>query len=289
MLFRGPQIGLAVAASLLLGACAYFDRDGQREALFKAAQADAWIATTVPAPPFNLFTMSKGAKPSAVLTVYIEGDGRAWLNRVTPSDDPTPDRPVALRLAVSDASPNVAYIARPCQYTDVRARDACHPRYWTSHRYAPEVIDALSTAIDSFKTRSGSSQIELIGYSGGGAAAVLIAARRTDVARLITVAANLDLAAWTRTLDVDPMPASLDPALEADRAANIPQYHLAGGDDETVPPSIVRGYAARTSMPGVARIVEEVQGYSHDCCWHRDWAQRISAIRARFGARGAGS
>lgn len=289
MLFRGPQIGLAVALSLLLGACAYFDRDGQREVLFKAAQAEAWTSATVPAPPFSLFTMSKGAKPAAVLTVYIEGDGRAWLNRTTPSDDPTPERPVALRLAVADASTNVAYIARPCQFIDDRARRACNPRYWTSHRYAPEVIEALSTAIDSAKTRSGSRQIELIGYSGGGAAAALIAARRTDVVRLTTVAANLDLAAWTRTLKVDPMPESLDPALEAGRTASIPQYHLAGRDDETVPPQVVRSYAARASMPGVARIVEEVPGYSHDCCWHRDWAQRISAIRARLEARGGGS
>ncbi len=277
---------MSVLLSFLLGACAYFDREGQREALFKAAQADAWTSATVPAPPFTLFTMSKGGKPSPVLTVYIEGDGRAWLNRTTPSDDPTPERPVALRLAVADSAPNVAYLARPCQYIDNRPRTACDARYWTSHRFAPEVIEALSTAIDSLKSRSGSRQIELIGYSGGGAAAALIAARRTAVARLITVAANLDLVLWTRTLNVDAMPGSLDPALEANRAASIPQYHLAGRDDETVPPQVVRSYAARGSMPGVARLVEEVPGYSHDCCWHRDWGQRISAIRARMEARG---
>ena len=280
---------MTVLFSILLGACAYFDRDGQREALFKVAQSGTWTSASVSALPFTLFTMSKGSNPWAVLTVYIEGDGRAWLNRTTPSEDPTPEQPVALRLAVADASQNVAYVARPCQYIDDRARTACNPRYWTSHRFAPEVVDALSTAIDSLKAHAGSSQIELIGYSGGGAAAALIAARRTDVVRLITVAANLDLAAWTRALNVDPMPGSLDPALEAGRIARIPQYHLAGRDDETVPTSIVRAYAARASMPGVARIVEEVPGYSHDCCWHRDWAPRISAIRVRLETRRAGT
>lgn len=83
------------------------------------------------------------------------------------------------------------------------------------------------------------SAIELIGYSGGGVLAALIAARRTDVRRIVTVAANLDLAVWTRTLGVDAMRNSLDPAREADRIEAIPQYHLAGASDEAVPPSVV--------------------------------------------------
>ncbi len=51
------------------------------------------------------------------MVVYIEGDGRAYVNRRTPSNDPTPGNPMALRLALADPSLRVLYLGRPCQYT----------------------------------------------------------------------------------------------------------------------------------------------------------------------------
>jgi hypothetical protein len=47
------------------------------------------------------------------LSIYLEGDGLAWVSRTEPSRDPTPDNPIALRLAAIDSAPNVIWIARP--------------------------------------------------------------------------------------------------------------------------------------------------------------------------------
>ena len=267
-------------AALWLSGCAAFDFDGNRDNLFERAATRAWKRDIVEAKPGALLALSRPAQPQpAPLAVYIEGDGLAWLDRSTVSANPTPNRPVALRLALADSSAAL-YLGRPCQYLDNARTAKCDPRYWTSHRYAPEVVEALSQAIDRYKAGA-SRPVELIGYSGGGALAALIAARRSDVVRIVTVAANVDLAAWTRVLGVDAMTASLDPAHETERIAAIAQYHLAGEDDESVPPSVVRSYVAR-SVVGGRRLVEVVPDYDHECCWHRDWTVRIAAIRTRL-------
>ena len=283
-MFCARTIRVILATLTLLSAgCSTFDFAGRRDALFEQAAAQSWRRDFVDAKPFNLLTLERRQAPHALLTVYIEGDGRAWLDRSTPSANPTPERPVGLRLALADPAANVLYLGRPCQYLAARDTSGCDVRYWTGSRYAPEVVAALSQAIDRRKT-AGDSGIELIGYSGGGVLAALIAARRTDVQRIITVAANLDLAAWTRTLGVDAMKNSLDPAREADRIANLAQYHLVGTSDETVPPSVVQSYVAASARTSAARIVEVVPGFDHDCCWHREWATRISAVRTRLPA-----
>ena len=59
------------------------------------------------------------------LFVVIEGDGRAWIDKYTPSSDPTPLNPVGLRIAVSLNSENVLYLARPCQYLSEQYLQSC--------------------------------------------------------------------------------------------------------------------------------------------------------------------
>lgn len=71
------------------------------------------------------------------LVVYLEGDGRAWASRTIISADPTPVKPLAMWLARADGRPNVAYLARPCQYGGA-GQSPCSPRYWSSHRFAPK-------------------------------------------------------------------------------------------------------------------------------------------------------
>jgi pimeloyl-ACP methyl ester carboxylesterase len=66
------------------------------------------------------------------------------------------------------------------------------------------MVDVFQHLIDNARQRTDSRRIGLIGYSGGGALATLIAERRGDVAWLITIAANLDLAAWIRSRGIAP-------------------------------------------------------------------------------------
>jgi pimeloyl-ACP methyl ester carboxylesterase len=90
-------------------------------------------------------------------------------------------------------------------------------------------VDSANIALDQLKTRAGSvDRLILIGFSGGGALAALLAERRNDVAGLVTVAANLDLDQWVRAKNLTPLRESLDPAVDAVRLAKLPQVHFVG-------------------------------------------------------------
>ena len=118
-----------------------------------------------------------------------------------------------------------------------------------------------------------------MGYSGSGSAAVLVAAHRDDVERLVTIAANLDTELWTRTLGVSPMDLSVNPKLVARDIRNIPQMHLTGSDNDLVPPTIGRSFLKYAELPESGHL-SIFQGHSHTCCWHRLWRSRIVGIRA---------
>lgn len=213
------------------------------------------------------------------LTVYIEGDGLAWITRDTASANPTPRDPVALRLALAQAEGAAAYLGRPCQYV-AAAPSECPNRYWTSHRFAPEVITSVDRAINVLKTRFGASRLTLVGYSGGGAVAALIAARRSDVERLITVAGNVDHRAWTSYHGLQPLSGSLNPADDLASLSDIPQWHFAGGRDTTVPPALIQAYANRFPPDQRPHVRVEPE-FGHRCCWAEQWPRllRDSGIR----------
>lgn len=224
---------------------------------------------------FALWSFSRLTRPGAEIRVYIEGDGLAFLDAYRPSPDPTPVDPLALRLAARDPSPNVLYLARPCQYPTRTGQKGCGLEYWTSHRYAPEIVAALDRAITDVLAKSGSGPITLIGFSGGGTAAALTAARRSDVARVVTVAANLDHAAWTKLDDSTPLGGSLNPPEFAERLGRIPQIHLAGDEDDIVPLSVIESY--RRALPASADIrIVRFPRYDHTCCWVEAWPEILA-------------
>lgn len=213
------------------------------------------------------FERAADAQPDRPLVVYLEGDGRAWVSPWRPASDPTPTDPTALRLAAADPGGPLLYLARPCQYL---ASAPCGVALWTDGRLSQRVVAAFQQALDDAKRRSGRKRIGLIGYSGGGALAALLAERRSDVAWLVTVAADLDLAAWTRLHKVDPLSGSLDPADAADRLTGVPQVHFVGAEDRVVPPGIVAGFLSRLPADAPARLVT-MPGFDHECCWVDAW------------------
>lgn len=194
-----------------------------------------------------VFFSPKEQMPKNTLAVYIEGDGFAWRNRRTPSHNPTPKSPVALELAMKndDVDENTVYLARPCQYIDFKTQPACTQKYWTSHRFAPEVIQSTNAAITQLKEKYSANDIKLIGYSGGGGVAALVAAQRDDIIELITIAGNLDIEAWVQHHNISPLSGSLNPADYWKDLIDIPQTHYVGGKDKIVPPSIAQSYAAK--------------------------------------------
>ena len=199
-----------------------------------------WQANVVAAGQFSLVSyLPRTITRSPELTVYIEGDGLAWIGGSRPSDDPTPANPLALRLALAQPAGNAAYLARPCQYAG-RRDSACTDSYWTDRRFSREVVESTSLAIDALMLRFGADRLTLVGYSGGGAIAALVAARRRDVVMLITVAGNLDHDDWTTYHNVLPLSGSENPVNHIPALGKIPQQHYVGGRDLSHPASACR-------------------------------------------------
>ena len=218
---------------------------------------------------FKLLTLRKISNPNEPVRIYIEGDGRAWISRRRFSDDPTPREPIALYLAAEDPSANVAYIARPGQFPESGSTE-CEPVYWSTRRFSPEVIDAMSEAINGIKLDVGADRVELVGYSGGAAITVLVAAKRDDVKGLITVAGNLDHEALSAYHKTSPLEGSLNAVDYAVSVKNIPQRHFAGEKDKVVPVFIIRRFA-EASGDVYCRSVIVVKRCGHNDGWVETW------------------
>ncbi|MFT7432926.1 MAG: hypothetical protein ACI9TY_000548 [Alphaproteobacteria bacterium] len=196
---------------------------------------------------------------------YLEGDGRAWLSKKRPSSDPTPSNSLVLKLMQIDKTPAI-YLARPCQY---HLNEKCKQYYWTEGRHDDVAVTTMNDAISKIKKRYDANFVELFGHSGGGAMAVLIAAKRSDVKGITTVAANLDVPFFTKHHKITEMKGSLNPIDVADKIKNIPQLHLAGGQDKVIPPFLIKRYISKSASPCVA--YEEFSGNSHHQGWIDIW------------------
>lgn len=252
---------------LVLVACSGIPSARERQSYAnQLALAHHWQALGISAKHFNLMAyLPDEIEEDDVLTLYLEGDGFAWVTRSQPSVDPTPLNPVALHLALAHKRGNVAYLAPPCQYINA-ADEQCSQRYWTEARFAKEVIDATDIAIDSLKQHFNAKKLVLVGYSGGGAVAALVASRRTDVVQLITVAGNLDHHAWTLYHRVRPLSGSLNSADIAAVIADLPQTHYVGGKDRIIPLELAQRWPVE--FRGVNNEnVRVLPMADHACCW----------------------
>lgn len=201
-----------------------------------------------------------------VLRVYLEGDGHAWSTPIQPSRDPSPRDLLVAGLALADPMANL-YLARPCQF--VRA-EPCTPLVWTHRRYAPEVLESLDRALTDLKRIYGNRQFELIGYSGGGTLALLLASRRTDVVQVQTLAGNLSPRQWVKLKHLTPLEGSLEPLDYRQRLAGVPQRHLFGADDATLPPALFEHYRNEVG-PTVCAEYVLLAGVSHAAGWAETW------------------
>lgn len=237
-------------------------------------------------PDFSLLSAYRFSEDASPLTVYLEGDGRAWASRYRLSADPTPLNPLALRLAAVHLkqlpqSP-VAWLGRPCQYQSDRGAAICDPKYWSSHRFSEEVVESMSYAVDHLKAKSGATRVNLVGFSGGGAIAVLLAVRRSDVERVVTVAGNLDHDWVNGFHGVTPLKGSLSPISVAKQLWKMPQIHFIGENDGTIPGEVATRFIAQGQADLCARKLEVV-GVSHTEGWVEQWDRLIEIVEAEPG------
>lgn len=233
------------------------------------------VPRIVPGGSFNLTAWERMHKRHAPATIYIEGDGIAWISSRTKSLDPTPKNPVALHLAAMDKAENLAWLARPCQFSGWTGEGPCPNRYWTDGRTAPEVISAYHQALDNIKGVYDIEGFHLVGYSGGAAVAALLAAQRTDILSLRTVAGNLDYRTFSQIHGVSTLKDSLDPIAVAPQIARLPQRHFIGGQDEVVPPAIFNSWKQASGPGACVRSVLVAQN-DHEAGWVEKWPELLS-------------
>jgi dienelactone hydrolase len=145
---------------------------------------------------------------------------------------------------------------------------------WTNGRYSAGIATSIAAVIDKVARSAGPSEIVLVGYSGGGALAVLVAERTHNVTAVITIAANLDTDAWTRHHGYLPLDRSLNPAASS-FDHSWPEIHLQGGRDTVVPAATTAAYFAR--YPAARQWTFD--DHDHVCCWVDDWPELFSGIQ----------
>lgn len=233
--------------------------------------------------PFLLAGLLKNAGDSKELVVYLEGDGRGVVRgRVTM--DPTPAQVMGFDLAKSDPAPKILYLARVGQFQGSQ-NGPSYMAYWSDKRLAEESVDAASRAIDMAKGVAGADRVHLIGYSGGGGLAVLLAERRRDVTMLTTVAGLLDTYWWVRQKRYRPLAGSLNPADKAVCLANVRQIHFYGEDDSIIPPEMSAHFQTLAIFTDFRRIGQPT---NHWRAWPELWPallrQYVLPARAGGGA-----
>lgn len=223
------------------------------------------VERQVEAGPYMLTAYERMHERQSTGTLYIEGDGQAYLGTnksVLGKDvfDPTPVNPVALHLASKDPAANLAYIARPCQYSGLTDRDAaCGLENWGAAAYSEQTLAAYNEALNKIKSRYDLTAIHLIGYDSGATLAALLAAGRHDILSLRTVAGNFD----TDVL--------------APHAANLralPQRHFIGGQDTVTPPANLYAYLQLLKGSECADYTF-IQEAEHEKGWVDKWAELL--------------
>ena len=212
-----------------------------------------------------------GSVAGGPLWIYIEGDGIPWVTEYLPARDPTPRTAVAMAMLVEGPRP-AAYIGRPC-YFGFAGDPGCEPVLWTHGRFAPVVVRSMQAAIESLLAAHGTPgrPVVLVGFSGGGTLATLLAARLRNACAVITVASPLDLDEWAQEREYSRLSASLDPAREPPLPAHIGQLHLRGRGDDVV--AAANGSTYLHAHPD-ARL-EIVDGPRHGIEWAAEWARLV--------------
>lgn len=230
--------------------------------------------TLLPGNPFqHVAYFNHLANEDTRLHIYLDNDGKPWLSHFLPAPDPTPTHSLVLDLMRKDPAPAL-YLGRPC-YHGMARHPPCAVTWWTDARYSETVVASLAHAIEYWRRAHPASHITLVGHSGGGTLAVLLAKRVPDVDAVITLAGNLDVAAWTHHHGYSPLHTSIDPASQAVNPG-ILQWHYQGELDRVIPAGITDRYFQHN--PQANRI--SMADYGHHCCWATVWPEILVRLNA---------
>jgi dienelactone hydrolase len=218
-----------------------------------------------------------GQNSAPTLWVFLEGDGQPWVDggrRI--ASDPSPTIPMAFDLFKASPVPRV-YLGRPCYFN--HANDAgCDPSLWTSARYGKAAVASMAAVLETLIRVNSTRRVILVGYSGGGTIAYLVAPLIPEVAAVVTISGNLDIDAWSRAHRYLSLSQSDNPATEPALDRRITQIAIVGGRDVNVPQSSLRGFLDR-QQPQEFWIYDD---HDHACCWLRAWPVILNRIGNRL-------
>lgn len=211
--------------------------------------------------------------PSQRLHVYLEGDGRPWLHGNWPAEEPTTHASLMLPLMALDNGAAL-YLGRPCY--NGHAKDAgCNDKLWTSARYGELVVNAMAVALQQFCRLHDIRQLVLIGHSGGGTLALLLAERLPQTRLIVTLAGNYDIDAWTDHHGYLRLTESINPAHKPE--TGIEEWHFLGAEDKTVPPHLFPTALQQRSHSHV-EVLPEV---SHQAGWLEVWSGILKKLNEK--------
>lgn len=228
-------------------------------------------ALELPGGPYRLTAFFRPGQPAnQTLHVYLEGDGRPWQRGRWPAADPTTHSSLMLPLLGLDTKPAL-YLGRPC-YNGHAADPGCEASLWTSGRYGEAVVGAMAAALEQFCSSYGFRQLVLIGHSGGGSLAMLLAGRLSQTILVVTLAGNYDIDIWAEYHHYLPLNESLNPAGQPE--SGVPEWHFLAALDRTVPPDLFLTALARRSHAHV-EILPTIDHYDG---WLEVWSQILNRI-----------
>lgn len=254
--------GLLLLLAILAGCVA-----SPVERLASQARLAGLQPVSLPAADFMLQGFER-ATAGRHARIYIEGDGRPWRagGRVI-ADDPSPRNLPALTWMASLPGPSL-YLGRPC-YFQASAQPACNAMLWTYGRYSDQVVAVMAQGLQSWLQRHPQiDSLTLVGHSGGGVLALLLAERVPAVVEVVTLAAPTDVALWAQLHEYTPLFASLNPADIEQWRPQVRRRLFFGEQDRQVPPASFAPSAQ--SIPGAQ--ISVVLGIGHDCCAPTLWA-----------------
>jgi pimeloyl-ACP methyl ester carboxylesterase len=254
-----------IMSVLALATCSSVPEEFARQAALLNMQRDV-----VTGSPFQHVVYRNQGPAGKTLHVYLDGDGLPWIAG-RPADDPTPRNLLVLKLMALDKAPAV-YLGRPC-YHGVTSQGECSSRFWLDERYSEAVVASLCAVIKQLLAQGAYQHVALFGHSGGGVLAVLLAARLPQTVAVVTVAANLNLEAWSAYTETNALTGSLNPASLPPLAGLIQQRHYAGAKDKIAPPALMATAAAHM---GAELII--LDAYDHVCCWEQVWPQVLADL-----------
>jgi len=265
-----------VLLTLLLSACASYPPITLKD--WNSGLDTQWLSIE----EHQLLRLKKPAEHPSAIHIYLEGDGTPWVNRYFIAQNPTPRYPLALALMKRDEQLGF-YIGRPCYYQEPlfykqlaegKTSSPCNFHYWTDARYSDNIVALMSRAItitlEQLPANEQSLPVILIGHSGGGTLAMLVAQRVAAVDGVITIAANMDTDAWTEYQHYSPLKKSINPATILP-LRHIAQVHFAGSADEVVPPKINADLMKKMNQQFMIK-----EGFTHSCCWLNEWPELLS-------------